>query len=81
MKELDARGIPGCFVVTTEFAQAAASQSRSIGFEPAIVWVPHPIQNRTAAELEQLAEDTLEAILAAITAPADAASAGTAPGA
>ena len=48
MKDLDERGVPGCFVVTTEFEQAADSQSRSIGFEPAIVWTPHPIQNRTA---------------------------------
>ena len=69
MKELDERGVPGCFVVTREFEQAAESQARSIGFEPAIVWTPHPIQNRTAAELEQLAEDSLEAILSAITAP------------
>ena len=67
MKELDERGVPGCFVVTTEFERAAASQARSIGFEPAIVWVGHPIQNRTAAELEQLAVDALEPILAALT--------------
>ena len=69
MKELDARGIPGCFVVTTEFERAAEAQSRSIGFEPAIVWVPHPIQNRTAEELERLAEESVAPILAALTAP------------
>ena len=67
MKDLDDRGIPGCFVVTTEFEQAAASQSRSIGFAPAIVWTAHPIQNRTEAELEQLAEDALPAILRALS--------------
>lgn len=32
------------------------------------MWVPHPIQNRTAAELEQLAEDAIDPILAMITA-------------
>ncbi len=69
MRELDARGIPGCFVVTTEFEQAAAAQSRSLAFEPAIVWVPHPIQNRTASELERLAEESVAPILAALTAP------------
>ena len=68
MKELDERGVPGCFVVTTQFEQAAESQARSIGFKPAIVWTPHPVQNRTVAELERLADDSLDAILAAITA-------------
>ena len=71
MKDLDERGLPGCFVATTEFREAAASQARSIGFEPAMVWTPHPIQNRTEAELRRLAEDSLEAILAAITRPLD----------
>jgi len=67
MRDLDERGVPGCFVVTTEFKPAARSQCRTLGFEPAIVWTPHPIQNRTEAELEQLADDTLEAVLSAIT--------------
>jgi hypothetical protein len=31
------------------------------------VWVSHPIQNRTAAELEQLAEEAIDPILATIT--------------
>jgi len=28
----------------------------ALGFDPAIVYVPHPIQNRTAAELAALAD-------------------------
>lgn len=67
MRDLDERGVPGCFVITTEFEPAARSQCSTLGFEPAIVWTPHPIQNRTEAELEQLADDTLDAVLAAIT--------------
>ncbi len=55
-------------MVTTEFTEAVDSQSRSLGFEPGIVWVPHPIQNRTAAELEQLADGAIDPILAMITA-------------
>ena len=66
MKDLDERGVANCFVVTREFEQAAASHSQSIGFEPAIVWTPHLIQNRTEEELEQLADDTLPAILEAL---------------
>ena len=55
LRDLDERGVPGCFVITTEFEAAARSQSRPLGFESASVWVPHPIQNRTASELEELA--------------------------
>ena len=64
IKNLDERGIPGCFVVTTAFREAAALQSKALGFEPAIAWVTHPIQNRTAAELKKLAQDSIEDILA-----------------
>ena len=52
----------------TAFREAAAFQIRSLGFDPAIVWVPHPIQNRTPAELERLAADALEPVLQALTA-------------
>jgi hypothetical protein len=68
MKDLDGRGIPGAMLATTEFEQAANSQARSIGFMPAIVYVPHPIQNRTREELFRIAEEAIEPILANITA-------------
>ncbi len=57
--------------MTKEFRDAADKQSRSLGFEPGILWVPHPIQNRTPAELEQIAEDSIEPILGLITATPD----------
>ena len=60
----DARGLPGVSVVTTEFRDAIAAQSRALGFDPAIVYVPHPIQNRTAAELAALADAAIEPALA-----------------
>ncbi len=60
----DAAGLPGVSVVTTEFRDAVAVQSRALGFDPAIVYVPHPIQNRTAAELAALADGALDAALA-----------------
>lgn len=59
----DSRGIPGVNVVTTGFTQAVEAQSNALGFDPAVVFVPHPIQNRTARELEQIADDAVEAIL------------------
>jgi hypothetical protein len=70
MLDLDARGVPGAMIATTAFEEAAAAQSRSLGFEPAIVWVPHPIQDRTDQELRAIADAALPGILAAITAPA-----------
>ena len=53
-------------MATTEFRDAAAAQARSLAFEPAVVWVDHPIQNRTAAELKALADGAIEAILGAL---------------
>ena len=53
-------------VATEHFKDAAEAQSSSLGFEPAIVWVPHPIQNRSADELKAIAEQALEPILATL---------------
>ena len=60
---LDSRGIPGVNIVTTGFTDAVASQSTALGFEPAVVFVPHPIQNRTAEELDRLADAAVEEAL------------------
>ena len=56
---LDGRGIPGVSIVTTEFSDAVEVQSTALGFEPAIVYVPHPIQNRTAEELARIADEAI----------------------
>ena len=68
MKDLDGRGIPGAMLATTEFEQAAKTQAKSIGFMPAVVYVPHPIQNLTKEELFQVAENAIDSILVNITA-------------
>jgi hypothetical protein len=64
----DGRGIPGISVVTTGFTDAVAVQSKALGFEPAILYVPHPIQNRTAEELKKIADDAVEPALNMLTA-------------
>jgi len=64
----DALGLPGVSVVTTEFKDAVAVQSKALGFDPAIVYVQHPIQNRTAAELAALADGAIESALACLSA-------------
>jgi hypothetical protein len=63
---LEAAGIPMVFVASTEFVAAADAQSRALGADPARVFVPHPIQDRTDAELRTLADDAIEEILAAL---------------
>jgi len=70
MKDLDGRGIPGAMIATTEFEDAANKQGTAIGFMPGIVYVPHPIQNRTAEELKDIAERAIAPILDKITAGA-----------
>ena len=60
----DSRGIPGVTLVTTGFTDAVEVQSRAMGFEPAVVFTPHPIQNRTSDELKQIADDAIEPVLA-----------------
>ena len=64
----DSRGIPGVSVVTTGFTDAVAVQSKALGFEPAVIFVPHPIQNRTAEELDRIADDIVEPALRMLTA-------------
>ena len=65
--DLEGRGIVGVFVASTEFIEAAEAQSRSLGFEPAAVFVPHPIQDRTDDEMRALADAAVDEILATLT--------------
>ncbi|MCY3671289.1 MAG: hypothetical protein F4Y03_11150 [Alphaproteobacteria bacterium] len=64
--ELDRLGMPGCAVATEEFRDAAAVQADAMGVRPAVVFVDHPIQNRTPEELTDIAERAIRPILAAI---------------
>jgi hypothetical protein len=66
--ELDGRGIAGVNIITTEFVDAANAQMNALGFEAAVVVVPHPIQNRTTAELHKLADDYFAAVIESISA-------------
>jgi hypothetical protein len=62
--DLEARGIPGVFVSTVEFADAAQAQARALGADPAALYVEHPIQDRTDDEMLEIADRALEALLA-----------------
>ena len=50
--------------MTTGFVDGVAAQSDSLGFEPAVVYVPHPIQNRTKAEIEAIADQAFAKVVA-----------------
>lgn len=54
------------FVASQEFVEAAQAQSSALGFDPAAIFVPHPIQDRTDEEMYALADEAYEAILAEI---------------
>jgi hypothetical protein len=68
MTALEGQGLPAVYVASTEFVEAAAAQSRALGFEPASVFVAHPIQDRTDDEMRALADAALDAIWARLTA-------------
>lgn len=67
--DLELRGVPSMFVASSEFVTAAISQSEAIGFpDVARVFVEHPIQDRTDAEMVAIADAAFPRILAAICA-------------
>jgi hypothetical protein len=68
IRGLEQLGIVAVGVATTEFTVAAAAQSRALGYDPAVVFVQHPIQDRTNAEIRALADSALESILAQLKA-------------
>jgi hypothetical protein len=64
LADLEARGIPSMVVATTEFIEAAEVQAKALGTDPACIFIPHPVQDRTDDELRAMADTHLDAILA-----------------
>ncbi len=64
MADLESRGIPAVGVATTEFIDAAEVQAKSLGIDPAYVFIPHPVQDRTDDELRALADAHFDSIVA-----------------
>ena len=65
--DLEGRGLVGVFLASSEFADAADAQSKAVGLAVPYVLVPHPIQDRTDAEMQALADAAYAAVLAAVT--------------
>jgi hypothetical protein len=63
---LEALGVPTVFVASSEFGDAAAAQARALGADPASVFVPHPIQDRTDTELRALADAAVADVVRAV---------------
>lgn len=66
--DLDRRGLAGVSILTGEFRDAFNSQCRAIGFDGASIYVPHPMQNRTTAELHRFAEECVAEVAAKLSA-------------
>jgi hypothetical protein len=66
--DLEGRGVPGVFVASAQFVDAAIAQSQSLGFPTvARVFTPHPIQDRTDDEVTAYADAAIDEIVQALT--------------
>ena len=68
--DLERRGIPGVFVASGVFVDAAEKQSVALGFHPARLFVEHPIQDRTDEEMAIIADKAVDALVEKLTATA-----------
>ncbi len=64
--DIENRGVPGVFVASSEFVEAAEAQANAVGFDAARVFVPHPIQDRTDAEMVEIADKVLDELIAGL---------------
>ena len=67
--DFEARGVPAVFVATTEFVDAAVAQARALGADPARVFVPHPVQDRTDDEIRAMADAATDEIIRTLASP------------
>jgi len=65
--DLERRGIPSVFVASELFTEPAQIQGEAIGFHPAAHYVSHPIQDRTDAEMAEIADGAIDALLSKLT--------------
>lgn len=64
ISDLEQRGIPGVFVASDVFVEAAQTQADALGFsDVARVFTPHPVQDRTDDEMREYADAVFEQIL------------------
>lgn len=66
--DLESRGVPGGYILTEAFREADIAQSKSLGYTANKVFVEHPIQDRTDAEMAEIAERAFADVVALILA-------------
>ena len=64
--DIESRGIPGGFIASSEFEEAARAQGIALGFDAAVVYVAHPIQDRTDDEMTDLADGAIDEVIALV---------------
>jgi hypothetical protein len=65
--DLERRGVVGVFLASEVFAEPARVQGAALGFPAPFVLVPHPVQDRTDAELRAAADAAYAQVVAAVT--------------
>lgn len=66
---LERRGIPAVGIATAPFADEAIEQARLLAMPDCrMLYIPHPVQLLTPAELDARADAVVPAIIAALTA-------------
>jgi len=71
---LEQRGIPAVGIATAPFADEAVEQARLLAMPGCrMLYIPHPVQLLTVAELAARADSVMPAIVGALTTPAPAA--------
>lgn len=68
ISDLEQRGVVGMFVASEEFIVATEAQASALGYDPAVVFVQHPIQDRTDDEMREIADNAYEDILSQLLA-------------
>jgi hypothetical protein len=62
------QGIPAVSLASTEFADAALTQATALGLKDAkCVFVEHPIQDATDAEMQSKADAVVQQVILALT--------------
>jgi hypothetical protein len=64
MVNLEGQGVPGVFIASDVFEDGARRQATALGADPAAVYIPHPIQDRTDEEMVAMADSAFEEIVA-----------------
>ncbi len=67
---LERRGIPAVGIATTPFADEAVEQARMLAMPGCrMLYIPHPVQLLTGAELAGRADAIVPAVIGALTEP------------